>query len=191
MESTWRGVSPGDLILGIAVAAVRRPGRALVPGTAFAAKYVLQAAIVVFGGTLRLSQVAHVGGGASVLVDRLIERGLTDMTVLDVSAAALAEARRRLTAEAPVAWLCEDMLLWRPARRFDLWHDRAVFHFLVSPDDRDTGRRRDRRLRRLARSGAPDRRAGALPTRPRRAAGHATTRSVADPPRSYSRRSRG
>ena len=52
--------------------------------------------------------------------------------------AALDEGRGRLGAEVPVVWLCEDLLVWRPERRFDLWHDRAVFHFLVSPDERDT-----------------------------------------------------
>jgi hypothetical protein len=86
----------------------------------------------------RGAAVVDVGGGASNLVDHLIERGFSDLSVLDVSRAGLAEGRRRLEAEAPVVWLCEDLLVWRPARRSDLWHDRAVFHFLVSPDERDT-----------------------------------------------------
>ncbi len=80
--------------------------------------------------------VIDVGGGASTLVDHLVEQGFSDVSVLDVSAAALAEARGRLGDAAPVSWLHEDLLLWRPERRFDLWHDRAVFHFLVSPDER-------------------------------------------------------
>jgi hypothetical protein len=86
----------------------------------------------------REAAVIDVGGGASNLVDHLIERGFTDLSVLDVSSVALAEGRGRLGAEAPVVWLCEDLLVWTPARQFNLWHDRAVFHFLVSPDERDT-----------------------------------------------------
>jgi hypothetical protein len=78
-----------------------------------------------------------VGGGASVLVDRLVERGFSDLTVLDVSEVALREARERLGATAPVTWLQQDVLEFTPSRRFDLWHDRAVFHFLADPTDRD------------------------------------------------------
>jgi len=75
--------------------------------------------------------VIDVGGGASALVDHLVKQHFGDVSVLDLSAAALAEARRR------VNWLNEDLLLWRPERRFDVWHDRAVFHFLVATDERD------------------------------------------------------
>ena len=85
----------------------------------------------------REAAVIDVGGGASNVVDHLVEQGFRDVSVLDISAVALAEGRRRLGAEAPVGWLCEDLLNWEPERRFDLWHDRAVFHFLVSPDDRE------------------------------------------------------
>ena len=88
-------------------------------------------------GIGRDAAVIDVGGGASVLVDRLVEKGFTEVFVLDVSPAALAESRRRLGDPAPVGWLCEDLLVWRPGRRFDLWHDRAVFHFLVASADRD------------------------------------------------------
>jgi trans-aconitate methyltransferase len=80
--------------------------------------------------------VIDVGGGASVLAEHLVARGFVDVSVLDISAAALAEARRGLGDAAPVSWLHEDLLAWRPERRFDLWHDRAVFHFLVTSDDR-------------------------------------------------------
>jgi hypothetical protein len=85
----------------------------------------------------RVAAVVDVGGGASLLADHLVERGFVDVSVLDVSAAALAEACRRLGDGAPVSWLHEDVLVWRPERRFVLWHDRAVFHFLVSSGDRD------------------------------------------------------
>lgn len=78
-----------------------------------------------------------VGGGASTLVDHLVGRGFTDLAVLDVSVAALTEARNRVGEAAPVTWLQEDVSRWRPERRFTLWHDRAVFHFLVTTEDRD------------------------------------------------------
>lgn len=82
--------------------------------------------------------VIDVGGGASVLVDRLVERGFTDVSVVDASPVALALVRARLPAAAlaRVHLLHGDVLAWRPARRFGAWHDRAVFHFLVDPDDR-------------------------------------------------------
>jgi len=80
--------------------------------------------------------VLDVGGGASALVDYLVDRGFRDVTVLDVSAVALDEGHARVGPDAPVAWLREDLLSWRPPRRYDLWHDRAVFHFLIDPADR-------------------------------------------------------
>lgn len=80
--------------------------------------------------------VVDVGGGASLLVDRLVARGYTDLTVLDVSSTALEIARRRLGDTAPVRWLHEDLLSWQPERRYALWHDRAVFHFLTDAAER-------------------------------------------------------
>lgn len=86
----------------------------------------------------RTQPVIDVGGGASLLVDRLLERGHTDLTVLDVSGNALRLAQRRLAGRAnQVSWETSDLLRWRPRRRFALWHDRAVFHFLTDPSDRD------------------------------------------------------
>lgn len=82
-----------------------------------------------------LSGVIDVGGGASPLVDGLVDRGFTDLTVLDVSAAALATARQRL-GSAPVSWVVGDVTTWRPDRTWDLWHDRAVFHFMTDPEQR-------------------------------------------------------
>lgn len=79
--------------------------------------------------------VIDVGGGASLLVDRLLEAGHHDVTVLDLSSVALDTARRRLHDPAEVTWIEADLLDWRPARRWDAWHDRAVLHFLV--DDAD------------------------------------------------------
>lgn len=77
-----------------------------------------------------------VGGGASVLVDRLVDAGFSDLSVLDVSKVALDAAHQRLGASAPVTWMQADILEWRPSRRFGLWHDRAVFHFLTDKDER-------------------------------------------------------
>lgn len=79
--------------------------------------------------------VVDVGGGASTLVDELAGRGFADLTVLDVSQAALDVVRRRIP-DAAVTWLCTDLLAWEPPRRYDLWHDRAVFHFLTDAADR-------------------------------------------------------
>jgi cyclopropane fatty-acyl-phospholipid synthase-like methyltransferase len=81
--------------------------------------------------------IVDVGGGASVLVDRLLDRRFGDVSVLDVSAAALAHAKQRLAERAAcVHWLREDVLTWRPERRYGVWHDRAVFHFLVEENER-------------------------------------------------------
>lgn len=80
--------------------------------------------------------VLDVGGGASTLVDHLIELGFSDVSVLDISETALATAQNRLGPAAPVNWLHEDILKWSSNRKFDLWHDRAVFHFLVDVSDR-------------------------------------------------------
>ena len=75
-----------------------------------------------------------VGGGASSLVDRLIDRGWSDVTVLDIAAAALDVSRNRLgDAAQKVRWEVGDVTTLRPARTYDIWHDRAVFHFLTTP----------------------------------------------------------
>jgi SAM-dependent methyltransferase len=81
--------------------------------------------------------VLDVGGGTSTLVDVLIGRGFRDLSVLDVSQTALDQARQRLgNSAALVSWLRQDVLTWRPRRRYDVWHDRAVFHFLVEETQR-------------------------------------------------------
>jgi len=89
-------------------------------------------------GVGRGDGVIDVGGGSSRLVDALVARDFTDLTVLDVSSVALEVAQRRLGAQASdVSWIVNDLLSWRPERCYDLWHDRAVFHFLTDPIDRD------------------------------------------------------
>ncbi len=81
--------------------------------------------------------IVDIGGGASTLVDWLLDEGFRDLTVLDLSDAALAAARSRLGAAASrVAWIAADVTKWRPARLYDIWHDRAAFHFLTDPGDR-------------------------------------------------------
>lgn len=81
--------------------------------------------------------VLDVGGGASTFVDCLLDAGFSAVTVLDLSAEALARARARLGARAGRAqWIHQDVTLFRPPTRFALWHDRAVFHFLVEAADR-------------------------------------------------------
>jgi SAM-dependent methyltransferase len=89
-------------------------------------------------GVPKEAPVIDVGGGASLLVDRLLARGYTDVTVLDVSSTALEIARQRVRGAAPVCWLREDILTWQPSRRYALWHDRAVFHFLTRAADQVT-----------------------------------------------------
>lgn len=78
-----------------------------------------------------------VGGGASRLVDHLLQSGFTDLTVLDIAAGALERAGARLgPAALKVHWLLADVTRWRPARLYRLWHDRAVFHFFTEPAER-------------------------------------------------------
>lgn len=81
--------------------------------------------------------IIDVGGGTSSLADRLVAAGWTDLTVLDVSGQALDVLRRRLaTGSTAITLVRADVLDWRPDRTFDVWHDRAVFHFLTSADAR-------------------------------------------------------
>lgn len=77
------------------------------------------------------ASVVDVGGGSSRLVDHLLASGYHDITVLDVAAAALAEAAARLPSDAPIHWVVTDLLQWHPPRQYTVWHDRAVFHFVV------------------------------------------------------------
>ena len=88
-------------------------------------------------GPGREAAIIDAGGGASRLVDHLLEAGHADVTVLDIAEAALEKARARLGEGAErVRWIAADLLSWRPDRQFDIWHDRAVFHFLTEAEDR-------------------------------------------------------
>ena len=80
------------------------------------------------------ASVVDVGGGASRLVDHLLQQGFRDITVLDLSSQALHAARERV-GEAPVSWTVSDIREWQPVRTFDVWHDRAAYHFLVDADE--------------------------------------------------------
>ncbi|MEW6768742.1 MAG: class I SAM-dependent methyltransferase [Pseudomonadota bacterium] len=83
------------------------------------------------------SSIVDVGGGASRLVDSLIARGFKHVTVLDLSDAALAVSKARLAEKANcVEWIVADVTKWNPDKSYDLWHDRAAFHFLTEQADR-------------------------------------------------------
>lgn len=84
------------------------------------------------------SHILDVGGGASVLVDDLLEAGYGNLSVLDISAAALQAAQARLgTSASRVHWIEADITrLQLPQASVDVWHDRAVFHFLTDAQDR-------------------------------------------------------
>ena len=93
-------------------------------------------ALVRFGASPSNSLI-DIGGGASNLVDALLDLGWTDVTVLDIAAPALEAAKQRLGSEAQkVQWEIADVTDWVPSRRYDVWHDRAVFHFLTEPTQR-------------------------------------------------------
>ncbi|MEO3386403.1 class I SAM-dependent methyltransferase [Mesorhizobium sp. CAU 1741] len=82
------------------------------------------------------SAIVDIGAGASRLVDHLLASGYTHLSVLDISPAALSIARRRLGKKAgAVEWIVADVTQWRPLVPYDVWHDRATFHFLIGEAD--------------------------------------------------------
>jgi SAM-dependent methyltransferase len=88
-------------------------------------------------GIPRDAAIIDVGGGASVLVDRLYHAGYRNLTVLDISARALEVAQKRLgDAAARIHWIDSDITEFQPPQTYALWHDRAVFHFLTDAGDR-------------------------------------------------------
>lgn len=81
--------------------------------------------------------IIDIGGGASRLADSLLQEGYRDIAVLDLSASALEIAKKRIGATAAtIDWIVADATTWRPAKTYDVWHDRAAFHFLTDPHDR-------------------------------------------------------
>ena len=88
-------------------------------------------------GVAKGASILDIGGGASRLVDALLEQGFESLTVLDLSEKALATTRARLGRKAAnVRWIIADVTKWKPAESYDVWHDRAAFHFLMEPHDR-------------------------------------------------------
>jgi 2-polyprenyl-3-methyl-5-hydroxy-6-metoxy-1,4-benzoquinol methylase len=91
-------------------------------------------------GISKEAHIIDVGGGASTLVDNLLDNGFRNITVLDISAAAIDQAKARLGERAKeVAWLEADITqVTLPPHEYDLWHDRAVFHFLTAAEARQS-----------------------------------------------------
>jgi SAM-dependent methyltransferase len=84
------------------------------------------------------ASVIDIGGGASSLTRELLRAGYRDLTVLDISAAALDRAKANIGADAArIGWIAADIAVWKPARQWQVWHDRAVFHFLTAPAAQD------------------------------------------------------
>jgi SAM-dependent methyltransferase len=82
--------------------------------------------------------IIDVGGGASTLADHLLDQGYLDVSVLDIASSALAAAEARLGARAgDIHWIEGDILEVELPRRYDLWHDRAVLHFMVDELERE------------------------------------------------------
>ncbi len=93
--------------------------------------------LLTLAGATNASAIIDIGGGTSRLVDNLVARGYDDLTVLDLSAVALAAARARIGPRADrVAWVVADVTTWEPVRIYEFWHDRAALHFLTEAADR-------------------------------------------------------
>jgi trans-aconitate methyltransferase len=92
--------------------------------------------IALAGGTAG-SAIIDIGGGASRLVDALVAKGFVAVSLLDLSEAAVATAKARMGRQADkVTWIVADVTAWQPDGVFDIWHDRAAFHFLTEDRDR-------------------------------------------------------
>ena len=92
--------------------------------------------LIALTGLSEDAAIIDIGGGASRLVDDLITRKFRRLTVLDLSGAALAAVRKRLGDRgADVRWEIADVTKWEPTQTYDLWHDRAAFHFLTHHAD--------------------------------------------------------
>lgn len=76
--------------------------------------------------------IVDVGAGSARFLEGLLARGFSDLTALDLSDVALAEARARLATSTSISWVVSDVTLWAPTRQYSLWRDRAAFHFLTT-----------------------------------------------------------
>jgi len=84
-------------------------------------------------GLTKSAHIIDIGGGDSKLVDHLLNEGYENITVLDISESAIARAKNRLGFKAhKVNWVVSDITDFKPTRNFDIWHDRATFHFLTT-----------------------------------------------------------
>ena len=82
------------------------------------------------------AKVIDIGGGNSFLVDHLLDLGYQDISVLDISAAAIDRAKQRLGDKAKnVKWIVADAATFKPTEKYDFWHDRAAFHFLTDEQE--------------------------------------------------------
>ncbi|SOE23606.1 Methyltransferase domain-containing protein [Spirosomataceae bacterium TFI 002] len=83
-------------------------------------------------GVSKKAKIIDIGGGDSKLVDHLLDQGFEDITVLDISVQALEKAKKRLGTKATkVKWIVSDITAFQPMETYDVWHDRATFHFLT------------------------------------------------------------
>jgi len=107
----------------------------------FQARAEMSMRLIAAAGASEESAIIDIGGGASVLIDQLLEADFGDVTVLDISERALRLTKDRLGSRAgEVHWIVSDVLAWAPARAYDIWHDRAVFHFLRDESERSAYR---------------------------------------------------
>lgn len=84
------------------------------------------------------TSIIDVGGGESRLTGHLVAAGYLDLTVLDISEVALSHTKQRLSPTInEVSWIAADITQWKPIRTWDVWHDRAVFHFLTDNGAQD------------------------------------------------------
>jgi len=82
------------------------------------------------------AKIIDIGGGDSLLVDHLLDKGYTDVTILDISEAAINRAKQRLGDKAEkVKWIVADAAKFQPTEKYDFWHDRAAFHFLTDEQE--------------------------------------------------------
>ena len=87
-------------------------------------------------GLNKMAKIIDIGGGDSKLVDHLLDEGFENISVLDISAKSLEKARQRLGEKSSkVKWIVSDILNFEPAETYDVWHDRAAFHFLTTEQE--------------------------------------------------------
>lgn len=92
--------------------------------------------LIAKAGVLKNAKIIDIGGGDSFLVDNLLDLGYTDLSVLDISSSALDRAKKRLGERAKlVKWIVSDVTKFKPGEKYEIWHDRAAFHFLTKEDE--------------------------------------------------------